>query len=77
MCKANACPMLADVTALKGGSMFKQIILNWLNRFWDRAEDDYRNANICGVLENEDKALMKEFRAKMKYLNQKFGGYFR
>jgi hypothetical protein len=53
--------------------MIKQIILRWLNKFQERAENDYRMANIAGVIESEDKILIKKFRVKMKILNEKFG----
>ena len=54
--------------------MIRKMFLRWLNKFLERTEEDYRMANIAGVIEDDDRKLMKEFRAKIKSLNQKWGG---
>lgn len=51
--------------------MIRKMFLKWLNMFLERTEEDYRMANIAGVIEDDDRKLMKEFRAKIKSLNQK------
>ena len=52
--------------------MLKIFFLKWLNDFWEKAENDYRNANIAGVLEKADKDFMQKFRRVMKKLNSKY-----
>ena len=54
--------------------MIRKMFLKWLNKLLERTEEDYRMANIAGVIEDDDRKLMKEFRAKIKSLNQKWGG---
>jgi len=52
--------------------MVKKLVAKWLNKFLEKSEEDYRTANIAGVLEDEDKQLMKRFRAIVKRLNDKY-----
>jgi hypothetical protein len=53
-------------------NILRKVILKWINRFWDKSEDDYRMANIAGVTDNTDKEMMKECRDVIKRINKKY-----
>jgi hypothetical protein len=54
--------------------MFKKFIkylfVKIVNIYYNRREEDYRAANICGVLHPEDKDLMKQFRQEVRKINE-------
>jgi hypothetical protein len=48
----------------------KKQALRCLNYLSENIEKRYRDANICGVLNVEDRKLMEKFRKKMKEINK-------